>query len=136
MTEIVNSRISSALDDTEQNEPQEDPVPETPVDEKQSKIVTTPDELESFYIVRGILAGVVPVEDIAHRDTESYFGILYQNNNRKPICRISLDHKTKSIYIPDEKKNYERFPLETLNDIYTYKDKLIAIAQFYTQNET
>ena len=38
---------------------------------------------EAFYIVRGILAGVVPIEDIIHRDTESYFGILYKNNNRK-----------------------------------------------------
>ena len=38
--------------------------------EPASKIVTTEDEIESFYIIRGLLAGIVPVEDIVHRDTE------------------------------------------------------------------
>ena len=50
-----------------------------------SKIVTTEEEIEAFYIIRGMLAGSVDVNDIVHRDTESYFGILYKDNNRKPI---------------------------------------------------
>lgn len=135
MTEIVNSRISSALDTSEKEEEEEAPAEEEPVDEKKSKIITTHEELESYYIVLGILAGAIPIEDIAYRDTESYFGILYQDNNRKPLCRISLDHKTKYIYVPDENKHFERFPLNSLNDIYMYKDKLIAIAKFYADNK-
>ena len=131
MTEIVNNRISSALDTSENEESTEASSEKIEPEEKHSKIVTTKEELESFYIVRGILAGIIPVEDIAHRDTESYFGILYHDNNRKPICRISLDHKTKYIYIPDEQKHFERFPIDTLNDIYSHKDKLISIAKFY-----
>ena len=71
------------------------------------KIVTTEEEIEAFYIVRGILAGTVPVEDVVHRDTESYFGILYKDNNRKPICRINLDKKNKQLLIPDENKKIE-----------------------------
>ena len=134
MTEIVNSRISSALDTSDQPEETDTIKDEDIAEDKKSNIITTQDEIESFYIVRGILAGVLPIEDIAQRDTESYFGILYKDNNRKPLCRINLDHKVKYIYIPDSQKNFERFPLETLNDIYKYKDKLLAIAQFYAEN--
>lgn len=68
VNEIVNSKISSALaDDYDKDEESE---PE--IKEPASKIVTTEDEIESFYIIRGLLAGIVPVEDIVHRDTESY----------------------------------------------------------------
>ncbi|MDY4792939.1 MAG: endonuclease, partial [Pararoseburia sp.] len=101
------------------------------ITESTSKIVTTEEELEAFYIVRGILAGTIPIEDIAYRDTESYFGILYQNNNRKPICRINLDTKNKQILIPDENKNFERIYINSLNDIYSYKNKLIAVSKRY-----
>ncbi|MDD6191884.1 MAG: type I restriction endonuclease [Lachnospiraceae bacterium] len=127
INDIVNQKISAAL--TPESDDESDTVPV--VTESTSKIVTTEEELEAFYIVRGILAGTIPIEDIAYRDTESYFGILYQNNNRKPICRINLDTKNKQILIPDENKNFERIYINSLNDIYSYKNKLIAVSKRY-----
>lgn len=97
----------------------------------ESRIVTTEEEIEAFYIIRGIWAGSVPIEDIVHRDTESYFGILYQDNNRKPICRLNLDKKNKQLLIPDEEKKFERFYISSLNDLYQYKDQLIASVKRY-----
>lgn len=127
VNEIVNNKISSALTkDTE--EVTEEP---EPVDVSTSKIITTEDEIEAFYIIRGILAGIISIEDIAHRDTESYFGILYKNNNRKPICRLNLDTKNKQLLIPDENKKFERIYINSLNDIYKYKDRLIEVAKRY-----
>ena len=127
VNEIVNNKISSALtNDTEEVEEKPE-VADVPV----SKIVTTEDEIEAFYIIRGILAGIIPVEDIAHRDTESYFGILYKDNNRKPICRLNLDTKNKQLLIPDKNKKFERIYIDTLNDIYKYKDRLIEVAKRY-----
>lgn len=129
INDIVNQKISSALtndadkeiavsnaDNLEQDEqpPSED-----------SKIITTQYEIEAFYIIRGLLVGVVPLEDIVYRDTESYFSILYKNNNRKPICRINLDKKSKQLFIPDENKKFERFYLDNLNELYLYKDNLV-----------
>lgn len=52
------------------------PQAEPTLSEPKSKIITTEEELETFYIIRGILAGTIPVENIVYRDTESYFGIL------------------------------------------------------------
>ena len=80
-----------------------------------------------------MLAGSVDVNDIVHRDTESYFGILYKDNNRKPICRINLDKKNKKVFIPDENKKMERFYIETLNDLYKYRDQLIAVVKRYME---
>lgn len=127
VNEIVNNKISSALSkDTEEPETQE--VPESvPV----SKVITTEEEIESFYIIRGLLAEVVDINDIVHRDTESYFGILYKDNNRKPICRINLDTKNKQLLIPDESKKFERIYIESLNDICKYKKQLIEVVQRY-----
>ena len=77
------------------------------------------------------MAEAVPVEDITHRDTESYFGILYKNNNRKPICRINLDKKNKQLLIPDENKKFNRIYIDSLNDLYKYKQSLIDVVKRY-----
>ena len=128
VNEIVNNKISSALaKDNDEPEPQMVDTPDEPV----SKIITTEEEIESFYIVRGMLAEVVPVEDIVHRDTESYFGILYKDNNRKPICRINLDKKNKQLFIPDANKKFERFYIDSINDLYKYKNQLIDVVKRY-----
>lgn len=72
VNEIVNNKISSALSKDSDEDPSEPddtkPLPSEPV----SKIITTEEELESFYIIRGMLAEVVPAENIVYRDTESY----------------------------------------------------------------
>lgn len=125
INEIMNQKISSAL---KTENIKEEPVLEEVQD---NKINTTQDEIESFYIVRGLLAEIIDVKDIAHRDTESYFGILYQDNNRKPICRMSLESKKKQIHIPNADKTFVRYPLESLNDIYKYKKELIATVKRY-----
>ena len=110
---------------------EEEEAPDESTEIPVSKIVTTDDEIEAFYIIRGLLASTIPVEDIVHRDTESYFGILYKDNNRKPICRINLDTKNKQLLIPDESKKFERIYIDSLNDIYKYKNRLIEVAKRY-----
>lgn len=127
VNEIVNNKISSALSPENEEAEEVAPAEEVPV----SKIVTTEEEIEAFYIIRGILAGTVSVEDVVHRDTESYFGILYKDNNRKPICRLNLDTKNKQLLIPDETKKFERIYIDSLNDIYKYKTRLLDVVKRY-----
>ena len=78
-----------------------------------------------------MLAGTCNVEDVTYRDSESYFGILFTNNNRKPICRLNLDRKNKQLFIPDENKKYERIYIDSLNDLYKYKSRLIEVVKRY-----
>jgi hypothetical protein len=129
VSELVNKKISSAL------EPEPDTTDEndSTLEEPQSKIVTTEEELQAYNIILAILGETIPLDKVIYRDTESYFGILYDNNNRKPICRLNLDTKRKQLLIPDEHKNFTRYYIESILDLYKYKKELIESAQRYQQ---
>ncbi|WP_054178001.1 type I restriction enzyme HsdR N-terminal domain-containing protein [Trabulsiella odontotermitis] len=95
------------------------------------EIITTPDELEGYYIVKAIIRAVVDVSRINHRDTKSYFGILIDDNNRKPICRLHFNRSQKYLGLFDIEKNETRHPIETVDDIYSFADVLRATAALY-----
>jgi hypothetical protein len=99
----------------------------------EGKVVTTEEELQGYYIVKAIVCAVMDAERIAYRDTQSYFGILCDDNNRKPICRLHFNGKQKYIGILDTEKNEERVPIEALNDIYKLADQLRATAEVYVK---
>lgn len=136
INDIVNQKIKSALtpdDECTVSEENHKPTDNTSTDvtTNNSKIVTTVDELQAFYIVRAIGAEITDIKNIAYRDTESYFGILYCNNNRKPICRINFDTKQKQLLLPDENKKFTRYYIDNINDIYKFKEELKKIIKLY-----
>lgn len=57
-------------------------------------VVTTDEELEGFNIVRAIAVSEVAPERIHYRDSKSYFAVLLDDNNRKPIIRLNLNGKS------------------------------------------
>jgi hypothetical protein len=97
-----------------------------------SKINTTDVEIKSYYIVKSLLIDTANIEDIVYKDNETYFTI--SGNTRKPICRIVLDIKKKHIFIPDENKDYIQYYIDSINDIYNYKDLLIAAVSNFINN--
>ncbi len=131
VNDIVNDKISSALSSNDDKSEPEPIITQPVVEEPVSKIVTTEEELEAFYIVRAILSETTDVENIVHRDTESYFGIIYQDNNRKPICRLKLTNKVKQLLIPDENKTFIKYNLNSLSDIYLYRKELNGVLERY-----
>ena len=130
VNDIVNQKIAAALTPDEEHADTVDDekdlaatkVSEVPI--KVSKIVTTEEELQAFYIVRAIAAEITDIKNIAHRDTESYFGILFGDNNRKPICRVNLDARQRQLLLPDENKKFTRYYINNVDDIYKYKDNV------------
>jgi len=93
-------------------------------------IVTTKEETEGYFIVKSILAEIVPLSRVIGRDTKSYFGILLDDNNRKWIARLLFNNKTtKYIEIRTGDKESEKYLISKLEDIYTYRDKLKAIVK-------
>lgn len=131
INETINKKLSTALTENIQSEAAATEEDTEATEANTSKIITTQEEIESFYIIRGMLAGICDIDDIVYRDTESYFGILYKDNNRKPICRINLDTKNKQIMIPDESKNFTRHYIKSLNDLYSFKDDLVDVIKRY-----
>lgn len=96
-------------------------------------IETTQDEIEGFHIVRAILSRDVAASRVVIRDTKSYCGILLDDNNRKPICRLLFNSKQKYLGLLDSDKNVERIPIVLPRDIYQYADKLLAKVSQYEQ---
>lgn len=74
--------------------------PEIPI----NNVITTEEELQGFYIVKSILHGMIDLDRIAQRDTISYFGILLDDNNRKPICRLHFNGGKKYVETFDADK--------------------------------
>ncbi len=97
-----------------------------------AKIVTTDEEIEGFYAIKAILRDVVDVRRIFHRDQQSYFSIILDNNNRKPVCRLHFNAKTsKYIGLFDEAKNEGRFAVKTVDDLYAYAERLRETVKRY-----
>lgn len=101
------------------------------IDDNSSKIVTTEEEIEGYNIVRSILSEITDIDNIAYKDVEKYFGILYQGNTRKWICRLYFNKTKKSIVIPDENKKDIRYNIDKPSDIYKYKSDLINVLRRY-----
>ena len=94
--------------------------------EDEAKIVTTQEELQGFFIIKSILGEHVELEKIYARDTKSYFGVLFDDNNRKWIARLHFNTTNKYIGIHEIEKQETKYPIEKLEDIYKFRDKLIA----------
>lgn len=130
VNELINERIKAVLD-TNQEE-QAKPIEDNPqIEETESKIVTSELELEGFFIVKSILRETVAPDRLTYKDTESYFGILLDNNTWKWICRLSLGEVKKYLIIPDENKKSVNFAISNIEEIYDYKDKLEEVVNRY-----
>lgn len=143
ISEKINERLKSAMSTENigqatpidlQEETSNESNPE--VESNILKIETTEEELEGYHIVKAILRQHVSPERVVHRDTQSYFGILLDDNNRKPICRLHFNYSTKYIGVFDADKNETRIPINELNDIYNHADKFINIVDIYINKKT
>ncbi|AZE63405.1 MULTISPECIES: type I restriction endonuclease [Pseudomonas fluorescens group] len=100
-------------------------------DEAEDKILTTLEELEGYHIVRAVVRSVIDAKRIVQRDTQSYFGILLDDNNRKPICRLHFNRSQKYLGIFDEEKNETRHAISSIDEIYEYADQLKKTVGYY-----
>ncbi|WP_047646693.1 type I restriction endonuclease [Enterobacter asburiae] len=130
----VNERLKSAITGITPaiiDTPNESSHIEEDEHKDESDVVTTLEELEGYHIVKAITRAVLEAPRITHRDTKSYFGILVDDNNRKPLCRLHFNRTQKYIGLFDIEKNETRHPITTVDDIYSFADILKATAALY-----
>lgn len=142
INDVISDRLKNAI------ERHEDEQPEEKTDEKsESKkelpdgvvymsddgtIVTTQEEIDGFNIVRAILYDIVDIERIVYRDAQTYFAILFDDNNRKPICRLYFNSQTiKYVSVFDSAKKEIKNKIDSLADIYKYSKEIRDIVTFY-----
>lgn len=142
INDVISEKLGIAIKATEaagapmqsssaQNE-QKDEEPQKKDDEKASKINTTVEELEGYYIVKSIVCEVIASERVTYRDSQSYFAIFADDNNRRPICRLHFNNtNNKRIGFVDENRNEQLETISKLDDIYNFKSQLIEAAKRY-----
>ena len=104
-----------------------------------NEIITTEAEMESYFIIKSILGKYTDLDNITFKDTRSYFGVLFQNNTRKWICRMFIGEEKTNISFPTEERRdggaikEEKIKLESLKDLYKYEDKLVEVLKKYIE---
>lgn len=123
---MINQRLKSALARNEEaGETTQADIEATEEDKGESQSVeTTMEELEGFYIVKALVRDIVPPDRIFARDARTYFTVILDNNNRKPICRMWFNGRKKFFGVFDAQKKESKIPINTVEDIYTHADDL------------
>lgn len=111
--ELINDKVDIALKEAQGADLQD-------VQDKE----LSDEENQAFYIVRGILLenSGANLNNICPRGTAqaAYCAVLLDDNKYKWICRLYLKYATKYIETPQHK----RLEIESLADIYKYKNEL------------
>jgi hypothetical protein len=143
LKEQVNDRLKNALGGPDsyvsvsKDAVEAEPVPEeeTP-GEAGGEIITTEEENEGYRIVRAIVCSEVSVSRVAPRDTKTYFGVVLDDNNRRPIARLWLNRSKKYLGVFDENKVETRIPIASVQDIYQHADILRRTVARYLVKST
>lgn len=92
-------------------------------------IITTPEELESYAMIKVVSAGIIDSERIYYRDNRSYFNILVDDNNRRWVVRIYFSKVRNYIILNNEEKTTIEFktPIELLQ----YKEQINEVISKY-----
>lgn len=139
LNDKITMRLRSAMIDTTGQGPLVNDVPAAPMPEtfsaqeaelKDKDIETTVEETEGFMIVRAILRKTVTVNRVMMRDVQSYCGILLDDNNRKPICRLHFNGSKKFVTLFDVEGG-ERVDILSLDDLYGMASRIRGAVQKY-----
>ncbi|MBS7230933.1 type I restriction enzyme HsdR N-terminal domain-containing protein [Flavobacterium psychroterrae] len=133
INESINFRLKNALNIGE-TIPSKENQKLSSVDEEieTPRFITTEEEIEGSQIIKAILREAIPANRIFFRDTQSYFGILLDDNNRKPLCRLHFNSANKYVELfHNGKDNGEKQPLQSLDEIYKFKKELLSTIKNY-----
>jgi len=136
INDMINERLKSAIEQNtpiQKQETEKVEIVQEPT--KESKIATSSEELDGYYIVKSILRKRIGSERIIMRDTQTYCGILLDDNNRKPLCRLWLNGDKKYLGIFDDQKKEIKLDISKIDDIYNYAEQLLKVVDLYEPNK-
>ncbi len=97
-------------------------------------VMTTHEELNAYFMVKGMLQGTIAPSRVGHRDVRSYFSVLVDNNNRKPVCRFYFNGRIWQVGTFDEDKQETKHTIEDLDDIFALAARLRKTARRYADD--
>lgn len=133
INDLITDRLHSALK-KESEDPERIAQAEATEQSEDKRIETTAEELEGYQIVKAILRQKIRPGRIVHRDAQSYFAILLDDNNRKPICRLYLNASKWYIGVFDEQKKETKIEIQTVDDIFLHGEVLAKTVDGYDKS--
>ena len=136
ISDLITERLKTALTKEDEETKKQEAVQaleQAKLDEV--KVVTTEEELEGFMIVKTILRQKISATRITHRDAQSYFAILLDDNNRKTICRLYLNGSKKFFVTLDDQKKEVKNEINSLDDIFKHSETLLKIVDNYDKSK-
>jgi predicted type IV restriction endonuclease len=129
INDVISERLKTALQQENQKEEEQAKL-ESELQKDDSGIITTQEELEAYFIVKSILHNTLDSSRIFYRDFPNTFAVLVDDSIRQLICKFYFNKENKKeIGLIDESKKEQRFEIKTLDDIYTYSDRLCNTAK-------
>ena len=125
ISDIISDRLKAALEKENVKDIEQVKVIEEQAKDEDSKIVTTEEELEGFYIVKSILRTKFNGDRIFYRDFQNFFSILLDDSIRQTICRFWFNNAKKYIGFIDENKKESKFEIAKLDDIYNHSEQIV-----------
>ena len=95
-------------------------------------IVTHDSEIWAFFIIRTLVSEVIDPSRVFLRDKKTYCGIIVDDNNRKPICRLynfdsnceGVGKNASIVILVDENSKGVRHSLTYLDELYPLAEEL------------
>jgi hypothetical protein len=132
ISDLITERLKTALTKEDETAKQQEAIQaEEKAKLEEVKVITTPEELEGFMIVKTILRQKISSTRVTYRDAQSYFAILLDDNNRKTICRLYLNTAKKYFVTLDEQKKEVRSEISLIDDIFKHSENLLKIVENY-----
>lgn len=133
LSDQINNRLKSAMTPPQTKElAQEVSEDKAKTDtSSEDKINTTLEEIEGFHIVKSIIRSAIDPHRVIYRDGQSYFSVIVDDNNRKPVCRLHFNRGQKYIGIFDENKKESRHQISSIDDIYAFEEQLKETVKHY-----
>lgn len=132
LSDKISNRLKSALEKETESDKEEAKIINDTIESEDSKknLETTAEEIEGFLIVKSIIRAKAQLAKIQYKDNQNYFAIYYDKQTQ-PVCRLHFNRSQKYIGLIDEAKKEERIPINGLDDIFNYGDRLLKTVSCY-----
>jgi len=136
ISDLITERLKTALTKEDEATKQQEAIQaEEQAKLEEVKVITSPEELEAFMIVKTILRQKISATRVTYRDAQSYFAILLDDNNRKTICRLYLSGAKKFFVTLDDQKKEVKNEISSLDDIFKHSETLFKIVDNYDKSK-
>ena len=137
ISEMMSDRITTALKNETVTAVEPNPVLDSSVDDidndTQEDILPSEDEFLAYKIIKAILIEHTNAADITYKDTSRYFAVLYKGMPSRWICRFRLGDRKSYIGLPNEEGKETLTSIQTVDDIYKFKDLIVEAAKRFVQ---